>query len=116
MSTTELLRVSLVTTDDSWHVRLVGEADFSVVGVLAETLQGVTPRQGQDVRLDLSGLEFVDLACMRELIRFARRAERVGARVLVVHPNPSFTILRGLLGPDIPQVRDPGPGRGASRR
>jgi anti-anti-sigma factor len=116
MSTTELLRVSCDTTDEGWHVRLVGEADFSVVDVLTETLRGVTPRQGQDVRLDLSGLQFVDLACMRALIDFARRAERAGASVLVVHPNPSFTLLRGLLGRDVPQVRDTGQRARTSRR
>lgn len=102
MSTTELLRVSCDTADGAWQIRLVGEADFSVLDDLTGALQGVTVRQGQQVRLDVGSLRFADVACMRALIQFTDRAERVGARVHVEHPNATFARLRGVLGSDGP--------------
>jgi anti-anti-sigma regulatory factor len=111
MSTIELLRVSCATTDDACRIQLVGEADFSVLDELTRALEAVPLRRGQDVHLDVAGLEFVDLACMRALMRFAGRAERAGARVHVVHPNPSFTLVRRTMGLDVRQVCDNGAGR-----
>jgi len=108
MSTTELLRVSCVTTDDAWRIQLVGEADFSVLDDLTGALQGVTVRRGQEVLLDVGRLQFADVACMRALIRFAERAERLGARVYVEEPTATFTRLRRLLVADAPRARDHG--------
>lgn len=102
MSTTELLSVSCDTSDGACRIRLVGEADFSVLDDLTETLQSVTVRPGQQVRLDVKRLQFVDLACMRALVDFAQRAERLGARVHVEQPNATFTRLRGMLASDAP--------------
>ena len=102
MSTTELLRVSCDTSDGAWRIRLVGEADFSVLDDLTETLQSVTVRPGQQVRLDVERLQFVDLACMRALVDFAQRVERPGARVHAEQPNATFTRLRGMLASDAP--------------
>lgn len=106
MSTTELLRVSCDTSDGAWRIRLVGEADFSVLDDLTGALQGVTVRRGQEVLLDVGRLQFADVACMRALIRFAERAERLGARVYVEEPAATFTRLRRLLVADAPQARD----------
>lgn len=52
---TELLRVSCDTSDGAWHVRLVGEADFSVLDDLTGAL-GVTAATGA------RGLDSVALA------------------------------------------------------
>lgn len=102
MSTIDLLRVSCVSTDDACHVQLVGEADFSVLDELTRALRCVRVGRGQEVRLDVGGLEFIDLACMRALVDFARRAERAGVRVRVEQPNTTFTRLRGMLVSDAP--------------
>jgi hypothetical protein len=112
MSTTELLRVSCDTSDGAWRIRLVGEADFSVLDDLTGALQGVTVRPGQEVLLDVGKLQFADVACMRALIRFAERAERLGARVYVEEPTATFTRLRRLLVADASRASDDG-GRGA---
>jgi hypothetical protein len=109
MSTTELLRVSCDTSDGAWRIRLVGEADFSVLDDLTGALQGVTVRPGQEVLLDVGKLQFADVACMRALIRFA---ERLGARVYVEEPTATFTRLRRLLVADASRASDDG-GRGA---
>ena len=85
------------------RIQLAGEADFSVLGDLAGALQGVTLRRGQEVRLDVRRLQFADVACMRALIRFAERAEHLGARVYVEEPTATFTRLRRLLVADAPQ-------------
>ena len=106
MSTIELLRVSCTTTDHVCRIELAGEADFSVLDELARALQVVAAQRGRDVYLDVAGLEFVDLACMRALMRFAEGSERTGARVHVVRPNPSFTLVRGMLGPGVLQASD----------
>ena len=102
MSTTELLRVSCDASDGAWHIRLDGEADFSVLDDLTGALQGVTVRQGQQVRLDVARLRFADVASMRALIQFTERAERLGARVHVERPNATFTRLRRILVSDAP--------------
>jgi hypothetical protein len=65
MSTTELLRVSCDTSDGAWRIRLVGEADFSVLDDLIGALQGVAVRPGQEVLLDVGRLQFADVACVR---------------------------------------------------
>jgi hypothetical protein len=49
---------------------------------------------------------------MRALIRFAERAERLGARVYVEEPTATFTRLRRLLVADASRASDDG-GRGA---
>ena len=101
MSTTELLRVSHVASECDCCIKLVGEADFSVLRQLSDALQTVALRPGQDVRLDVAELRFIDVACMRAVVGFVRRAARAGASVQVVEPSSEFQLLSGLFGREV---------------
>ena len=101
MSTTELLRVSHVACDRDSCLKLVGEADFSVLHELSDALDAVALRSGQEVRLDVAELDFIDVACMRTLMCFVRRAASVGVSVHVVNPGSEFTLLSGLLASEV---------------
>lgn len=101
MTTTDLLRVLHVASERDCCVKLIGEADFSVLHVLSDALQTVALRRGQDVRLDVADLHFIDVACMRALMSFFRRAARAGVSVHVVDANSEFTLLADLFGGEV---------------
>jgi len=74
-------------------LHLVGEIDFSCVGVLEAALEAAatTTSDAGDVRLDMSEVGFVDVAGTRALLRAARRLEGRGR--LVLHRPPRVLMM-----------------------
>jgi anti-anti-sigma regulatory factor len=66
-------------------VRLVGELDLSNRSILLGAL-AVLQREDADVRIDISELEFIDVAGIGELVAFTH--EHRPRRVIVEAPSP----------------------------
>jgi len=71
-----------VDVDGATRLRLLGELDLSVSGDLAERLRELR-RAGENVRLDLSKLEFIDSSGIRTLVTELREARQQGSRLEV---------------------------------
>jgi len=76
---------------------LAGEADVTAQPALAAALATLPAEGSGEVYLDLAALDFIDVACARELIRFAGRHR--GARVIVRQPPECLRRIAALLSP-----------------
>jgi ABC-type transporter Mla MlaB component len=85
MSSTISLQHRSAVSDHQYHLHLDGEADLAVLDELDAALGAIDLRAVTDVRIDASGLTFIDLGCVRSLVDLATRAERAGATVSVEH-------------------------------
>lgn len=68
--------LSLTRTYAPAGLRVVGELDLSNAGALDDVLRAVAAGGGHDVHLDVSGLEFTDVAGIRVLAHAAQRLDR----------------------------------------
>jgi len=67
-------------------LRLYGTFDIHARSSLDRELEyGL--RDGQDLYVDLSGLEFIDVRCMRTLLDVAAHLELDGCRLVLLGPN-----------------------------
>jgi anti-anti-sigma factor len=67
-------------------LRLYGTLDFHTRSILDRELDyGL--RDGQDLYVDLSELEFIDVRCMRTLLDVAAHLELDGCRLVLLGPN-----------------------------
>jgi anti-sigma B factor antagonist len=73
--------------------RLVGELDLATAAGMSETLSASADQEG-DLRLDVSGLSFIDSSGIRALLMVA---ERLGSRGRLILVNPSEAVHRTLL-------------------
>ena len=85
MSSTILLKHRAAVTGRQYRLHLDGEADLAVQHELESAFGSIDLGAVSDVRIDASGLTFIDLGCVRSLVDFATRAERAGATVSVEH-------------------------------
>ena len=79
---------------------LRGEADIATIDRFEATLERVEIDGARAVHVDLSELEFADVATLRHLIRFAHRARSSGHRVTCGGARPVLRKVAGLLGGD----------------
>jgi anti-anti-sigma factor len=77
---------------------LRGEADIASVDRLEATLTRVEMDGARAVHVDLTELEFADVAAVRHLVLFARRARDNGHRVTSCGARPVLRRLAALLG------------------
>lgn len=73
-------------------VRLSGEADVAVERMLRESLAELfsRPPRAEDLSVDVGGLDFVDVSCLRLLVRAADLAHQRGARLVLQNPSAQF--------------------------
>jgi anti-anti-sigma factor len=76
---------------------LHGEVDMTSVDLLARELAAETER-GEDVRLDLSDLAFIDIAGLWVFHEAAVKLGRGGRTLTLVSPPPSVPRMLALLG------------------
>ena len=81
------LTVSISATESYVLVRLAGEADTTVGVQLRELLAAVLAGMRHLV-VDISGLHFMDAACVRVLVTACRAAEDAGGTLVLVAPQP----------------------------
>ncbi|HWE80039.1 MAG TPA: STAS domain-containing protein [Gaiellaceae bacterium] len=66
---------------------LRGECDLSEAARLAEAIEAVSPG-AREVRLDISGLEFLDSTALRVLCRAKADLESARSRLVLLYPTP----------------------------
>lgn len=91
------LRVDTVTDGPVLRVVLHGECDFSTVSHLDQALQGVELVGSRRVDLDLTHLDFADVATIRRLAAFAGNAKRAGQDVATRGAHPTLLKVADLL-------------------
>jgi len=87
-------------------LRFEGEADFTVQAQIREALTTLTP--AATIHLDLAGLDFIDVACTRELIALTWQPPR--PRLILHDPPPTLLRIIGLLWPEANAETGPSPG------
>jgi anti-anti-sigma factor len=91
----EEFSISATERDGRLHLTLRGELDLATAPELEELLESPLAG-GQEVVVDLRGLEFMDSSGVRVLVAGHARAERGGTRLLIVRPaagNPVAKII-----------------------
>jgi anti-anti-sigma factor len=81
------LAISAISGDGSAVVRLAGELDLSTASRAERALVEELTPGARTLVVDLRSLEFCDAAGLRVFVRTRRRAQEVGAKVRLVHPN-----------------------------
>jgi anti-anti-sigma factor len=100
------LTIVAISGNGSSVVRLAGELDMSTATRAEQALvDELEPGSGTLV-VDLRSLEFCDAAGLRAFVRARRRAEEVGAKVRLVHPN--HLVRRVLEVAELSWLVDPG--------
>jgi anti-anti-sigma regulatory factor len=84
---------------DRTGLTIVGEADLTVKDMLRAALAALPADGTGDIHLDLAGLQFIDVACTRELMAVARC--HPAARVVIHHPPAALLRITALLYPDV---------------
>lgn len=87
----------LLTIETSDHgLRAVGEIDAHTAPTLAAAIDAAAPT----VRLDLSGVEFVDSSGLRVLIDAHQRMQEAGGSLTIATPSPAVKRLLEISGVD----------------
>ena len=81
------LAITAISGDGSAVVRLSGELDLSTASRAEQALVGELHPGSRTLVVDLRSLDFCDAAGLRAFVRARRRAQEVGAKVRLVHPN-----------------------------
>ena len=89
------LHVSLLT--GCTGLRLAGEADIHTAEILRSAIAGL-PAAAPEIHLQLTSLDFIDVAAGRQLAALAERPAR--PKVILHYPPPALVRLLGLLWPD----------------
>jgi anti-anti-sigma factor len=82
-------------TDDREHIRVLGEMDLSVIGLVDREMQRAEATDAASIVLDLDELEFLDASGVRLLLDLSARSENDGGR-LQMKPSPSPQVQRVL--------------------
>src|SRR3954454_13970070 len=85
--------ISVSDVNGRAHLTLRGELDIATAPEL-EQLVNERIDSGQEVVVDLRGLEFMDSSGIRVLVAAHARAGRSGTRVVVVRPAPSSAVAK----------------------
>jgi len=100
---TSLLRME--GTFDPASLRVEGEVDLSTSEVFATTLGTMVERGAGDVRVDVQGLDFIDVAGLRALAAAACRLGLQDRRLVLLSVAPHLIRLMDLVGwSDIPAL------------
>jgi anti-anti-sigma factor len=92
--------LSVTITSDRYGLLVApcGELDRETVPTFVECLDGAVERGCSPVRVDLSGISFLDLAGYRAFVRFGERCHRRGIVGVWVRPSSSVLLVFHMLG------------------
>ena len=96
----ELLTVLVSVRPSYVLVRLAGEADMTVCGRLREALVLAVRAGARDLVVDVPGLRFIDVSCLRVLVQACRMAGEAGGTLGLVAPQPVVVRMMQLCGAD----------------
>jgi anti-anti-sigma regulatory factor len=92
-------RLRITPTFEPRGLRVAGAVDLTTSGALASTLRLATNWPGTDLHIDLSELEFIDVAGVRTIVRAAATLGP-GRHLIVERLAPSLRRVFGLVGWD----------------
>src|SRR5262245_15139567 len=94
------LEVTIVRADDAITVTIKGEIDLATSTRLNRELDAAIDREPAPARLriDLSGVNFMDTTGVAVLLKSRRRALEVGARFSVISTSPAIKRLLEITG------------------
>jgi anti-anti-sigma regulatory factor len=92
-------RLRIIPTYAPRGLRIVGTVDVMTVGALTTTLRRATRWPEADIHLDLGGLEFIDVAGVRAIVRAASGLED-GRHLVIQQLAPGLRKVFGIVGWD----------------
>lgn len=88
---------------DPQHVQIVevlGRVDNHTVGDLAALLEQAVAKGQNQLVIDMSGVQYMNSAGLRELVRIYEQVARSGGMVHIANPSPQVQTLLELVGLD----------------
>lgn len=82
------LRVETINNEEAARIIIHGEADIANVEHLKVALAGIQLDGAKSVHIDVSELEFFDVAALRQLAAFARRVKQTGSDIALQGAQP----------------------------
>lgn len=80
------------------RLQITGEIDFVTKGQLRDLLLFFSRWRCTEVKLDLTGISFIDLSCLRLLDREQRRCAEAGGSLEVVGASPCYIRITEVAG------------------
>jgi anti-anti-sigma factor len=96
----DLLRFRLSKNGTAETLFVAGELDMSSAPAFEQAVSQALDGQGQEFRLDMSGLMFMDSTGAKALMHVHEHVERLGRRLVVVSPTHGVRIVLDILGLD----------------
>jgi anti-anti-sigma factor len=96
----DLLRFKLSKNGAAETLLVAGELDISSATAFEQAVGRALDRQGQEFRLDMSELTFMDSSGAKALIHAQRHLERLGRRLVIVSPTHAVRMVLDSLGLD----------------
>ena len=94
----DLLQFKLSKNGTAETLFVSGELDISSAPALEHAVSQALDGQGDEFRVDISGLTFMDSAGAQALVRVHNHVERVGRQLVVVSPTPGVRMVFEILG------------------
>jgi len=98
--TGDLLRFKLSKNGTTETLFVAGELDISSAPAFEQAVRQALDGQGQEFRLDMSGLTFLDSTGAKALVDVHSHVERLGRRLVVVSPAHGVRRVLDILGLD----------------
>jgi anti-anti-sigma factor len=96
----DLLRFKLSKNGTAETLSVAGELDISSAPAFEQAVSQALDGQGQEFRLDMSGLTFMDSTGAQALVRVHKHVERLGRRLVVASPTHAVRVVLDILGLD----------------
>jgi anti-sigma B factor antagonist len=96
----DLLRFKFSKDGTAETLSVAGELDISSAPAFEQAVSQALDGQGQEFRLDLSRLTFMDSTGAKALMHVHKQVERLGRRLVVVSPTHGVRMVLAILGLD----------------
>jgi anti-sigma B factor antagonist len=96
----DLLRCKLDDDGTAETLFVMGELDISSAPALEHAVSEALDGQGEEFRLDLSQLTFMDSTGAQTLFQLHKRVDGLGRRLVVVAPTDAVRMVLEILGLD----------------
>ena len=103
----DLLRINLYRHGSTRTLFLTGELDVASASALEGAVDGALDGQGDELCLDLAGLDFMDSSGARAIMHAHDKSVSLGSRLVVLSPAPLVRRVLELMGVDrVVDVKD----------
>jgi anti-anti-sigma factor len=96
--TDSLLRFRIDRAEAAETLMVTGELDIASAAALERTVAGMLDGQGDDFRLDVSAMTFMDSTGAQALLHVHNRVESLGRRLVIVSPTRPVRRVLELMG------------------